>query len=70
MLPSILPSINSDSEPVISPLMNRPLPMVAWSPPAATGARLAGSTAGAGGTGREAQVNSWVLQVRMGWVST
>jgi hypothetical protein len=31
-LPSTLPSMNRDSEPVISPLMKRPLPMVAWSP--------------------------------------
>jgi hypothetical protein len=29
MLPSILPSTKSDSDPEISPLMNRPLPIVA-----------------------------------------
>src|ERR1035438_453018 len=49
MLPSTLPSTKSDSEPVISPLMKRLLPMVACSA-LATGARLTtGSTTGGGG---------------------
>src|SRR5579863_1672769 len=52
MLPSTFPSMNNDSEPVISPLMNRPLLMEAWSAAAATPARLAdsiGDAAGAAG---------------------
>src|ERR1035438_6022681 len=52
MVPSTLPSINNDSVPVISPLMNRPLPMVAWSPVVA-GARLGYSTDEAGAAGRD-----------------
>ena len=49
--PSTLPSIYSDSVPEISPLTNKPLPMVACSA-AATPARLAGFWTGAGGAGR------------------
>src|SRR5208282_5688892 len=54
MLPSTLPSIYSDSEPLISPLMNRPLPTVAWSPAAGAGLGRAGGSkvAGAGAAGR------------------
>ena len=51
MLPSTLPSIKSDSEPVISPLIYRPLPMVACSPVTAGGWTAGGSTTGAGGSG-------------------
>jgi hypothetical protein len=51
MVPSVLPSINNDSLPVISPLMNRPLLTVAWSVGAET-ARPAFSKAGAAGVGR------------------
>ena len=54
MLPSTLPSMNSDSEPLISPLITSPLPMVAWSPVAVTGARpVPPSEAIAGAAGRE-----------------
>src|SRR5579863_7213937 len=51
MLPSTLPSMNSDSEPEISPLMNRPLLIDACSALLAP-ARLADSTAGGAGAGR------------------
>ena len=65
MLPSTFPSIYSDSEPVISPLMNRPLPMVAWSPVAAGAART-GSGAGAGGIGTDGLRGGGGVMV--GWV--
>src|SRR6185369_10760052 len=50
MLPSTLPSMNSDSVPVISPLMERPLLMLACSPTVAAG--RAGSSVGCTGIGR------------------
>jgi hypothetical protein len=53
MLPSTLPSMNSDSEPLISPLMKSPLPIVAWSLEAVAGARPALSNVVAGCEGRE-----------------
>ena len=53
MLPSTLPSMYSDSVPLISPLMNRPLPMVACSPEVGAAGRLGASNAGAGAVGRE-----------------
>src|SRR6185437_4697543 len=51
-VPSTLPSTSNDSEPEISPLTNRPFPMVACS--ALTGAAWvrAGSVAGIGVAGR------------------
>ena len=54
MLPSILPSMNSDSVPVISPLMERPLLMEACSPTedVAAAAGREGSMAGCTGVGR------------------
>src|SRR6516225_313253 len=52
MLPSTLPSMNNDSDPVISPLMKRPLLMLAWSADAVTPARLAESIGEAVGAGR------------------
>src|SRR5579871_2883699 len=51
MLPSTLPSMNSDSEPEISPLINKPLLMEAWSA-VVTPARFGDSIAEGAGAGR------------------
>ena len=53
MLPSTLPSMNRDSVPVISPLMERPLPMLACSPTDDVAGRGV-SSVGCTGTGRAA----------------
>src|SRR5579863_10516814 len=52
MLPSTLPSMNSDSVPVISPLIERPLLMLACSPTEDEAAGRGVSRVGAAGVGR------------------
>src|SRR5258708_10594242 len=65
MLPSTLPSMNSDSVPVISPLMERPLLMLACSQTDDAAAGRGVSIAGCTGTGRAA--GSGVVVGEFGW---
>src|SRR4051794_3144206 len=67
MLPSTLPSMNSDSEPVISPLMNRPLLMEAWSVDETPG-RFADSTAEGAGAGRTGSGGAEGGDTGSGWL--